>query len=176
MAALELPVLRGERVTLRPAVAADAEDLAAILAEPAVARWWGSWDVARVRRDLLEYEGDAGLAIEAGGELAGYLQVSEEEEPDYRHAEIDLFLDPRVRGRGLGPDTVRALADHLVAKRGHHRIVIGASVDNRAAVRAYEKAGFRPVGVTERSWRDPEGRWRDELLMERVETVVDSGG
>ena len=41
-------------------------------------------------------------------------QFSEETEPDYRHAEIDLFLDPRVRGRGLGPDAVRALADHMV--------------------------------------------------------------
>lgn len=54
--------------------------------------------------------------------------------------------------------------------------MIGAAVDNTAAVRAYEKAGFRPVGVTQRSWRDPDGRWRDELLMERVETAVDSGG
>ena len=165
--------IRGETVVLRPLEEADAATLRAIREHPEVHAWWGP-----LEDDFPQADEPTSFrfAILLDGEVVGMAQFSEEPEPDYRHAEIDLFLDPRVRGRGLGPDTVRALADHLVAKRGHHRIVIGAAVDNRAAVRAYEKAGFRPVGVTERSWRDPDGRWRDELLMERVETVVDSGG
>jgi aminoglycoside 6'-N-acetyltransferase len=165
--------VHGESVVLRPLEPADAATLRAIRQQPEVHAWWG-----RLEDDFPQADEPASFrfAILLDGELVGMAQFSEESEPDYRHAEIDLFLDPRVRGRGLGPDAVRALADHLVAERGHHRIVIGAAVDNRAAVRAYEKAGFRPVGVTERSWRDPDGRWRDELLMERVETAVDSGG
>ena len=164
--------IRGESVVLRPLEPADTATLRAIREHPEVHAWWGP-----LEDDFPQADEPTSIrfAILLDGELVGMAQFSEEPEPDYRHAEIDLFLDPRVRGRGLGPDAVRALADHLVAERGHHRIVIGAAVDNTAAVRAYEKAGFRRVGTTERSWRDPDGRWRDELLMERVETVVDSG-
>ena len=39
---------------------------------------------------------------------------------------------------------------------------------NDRAIRSYEKLGFRAVGVTEASWRDRHGTWRDEVLMERV--------
>jgi len=165
--------LRGRTVVLEPLEPGHAERLREIRTHPEVHAWWGGLEEDFPQADEPT---SARFAILVAGEVVGMVQFSEEEEPDYRHAEIDVFLDPRVRGRGLGPDAVRTLADHLVAARGHHRIVIGAAVDNRAAIRAYEKAGFRPVGVTERSWRDPDGRWRDELLMERVKTgLVDSG-
>lgn len=35
-------------------------------------------------------------------------------------------------------------------------------------MRAYQKAGFAPAGVMRAAWRDPDGRWRDALLMEHV--------
>jgi aminoglycoside 6'-N-acetyltransferase len=35
-----------------------------------------------------------------------------------------------------------------------------------AAIRAYEKAGFRPVGVMRSYERGPDGTWHDGLLME----------
>jgi aminoglycoside 6'-N-acetyltransferase len=42
-------------------------------------------------------------------------------------------------------------------------------VGNEAAIRAYEKAGFRRVGVMRRYERNPDGSgWRDGLLMELV--------
>ncbi len=164
--------LRGETVVLRPLGPSDAARLRAIRETPEVAAWWG-----RLEDDFpLADEPEATrYAVLVDGEVAGLVQYGEELEPDYRHAEIDLFLDPRLHGRGLGTDAVRTIARHLVEERGHHRLIIAPAVDNLAAVRAYEKAGFRPVGVTQASWRDPEGRWRDELLMERVETgLVDS--
>ncbi len=48
-----LPVLRGERVLLRPVRDDDLAPLLAMLVEPEVARWFGSWDEARVGRDLI---------------------------------------------------------------------------------------------------------------------------
>jgi aminoglycoside 6'-N-acetyltransferase len=57
-----------------------------------------------------------------------------------------------------------------VRDRGHHRITIDPAVDNAAAIRAYEKAGFARVGVMRRAERDTEGdAWHDALLMEFVE-------
>jgi aminoglycoside 6'-N-acetyltransferase len=166
MAASELPVLRGERVLLRPLEARDAEGLAAILAEPAVARWWGSWDVARVRLDLLEYEDDVAMAIETGGELAGMLLVTEEEEPGYRHAALDLFLRTADHGKGLAREALRLVISHLIEARGHHRFTIDPAAANERAIRSYSALGFRPVGVMRRYERAPDGTWRDALLMD----------
>jgi len=45
--------LRGRSISLRPPTTDDAPILAAILAEPAVATWWGDFDLERVKADLL---------------------------------------------------------------------------------------------------------------------------
>jgi aminoglycoside 6'-N-acetyltransferase len=108
------------------------------------------------------------FAVVLDGEVEGLVQFGEEPEPDYRHAWIDLFLDPRVHGGGLGTDALRTLARYLIEERGHHRITIDPAADHAAAIRCYEKAGFRPVGVMRAAWRDPQGDWRDVLLMELV--------
>jgi aminoglycoside 6'-N-acetyltransferase len=60
------------------------------------------------------------------------------------------------------------VARYLVEERGHHRLTIDPALDNVAAVRAYEKAGFQRVGVMKLAERSPEGRWRDALFMEQV--------
>jgi aminoglycoside 6'-N-acetyltransferase len=97
------------------------------------------------------------------------IQFWEEHEPKYRHAGIDLFLDPALHGRGLGTEAVRQVVRLLIEERGHHRITIDPAADNAAAIRAYEKAGFKPVGVMRRYERDVGGTgWHDGLLMELV--------
>ena len=123
--------LHGRLVSLRPIEPADAPILAEILAEPAVARWWGTFDLERVRRDLTAGDPDEeGFAIEHEGAVVGYIQAVEEREPDFRHAGIDLFLRTSAQGRGLGPDAIRTLAAHLIDDRGHHRITIDPAAAN----------------------------------------------
>ncbi len=101
------------------------------------------------------------------GKVRGFVQYGEEEDPMYRHASVDLFLDPAEHGRGLGTDTVRTMARHLVHDRGHHRLVIDPAVDNDAAIRCYKAVGFREVGVMRRYERDADGEgWHDGLLMD----------
>ena len=153
---------RGELV-LRALAAGDEAELRRIHGTPEVMRWWDipdeafPWDEPEATR----------LTIEVDGAVAGLIQFTEEHEPKYRHAGIDLFLDPALHGRGLGTAAVRRVVRHLVEKRGHHRITIDPAVDNAAAIRAYAKAGFRPVGVMRRSERDVGGGgWHDSLLME----------
>jgi aminoglycoside 6'-N-acetyltransferase len=158
--------LRGERVRLRPLTADDVPAVAAIQAEPAVASRWGDPDEDDLNAKAAGTDECTAFSIELDGEIVGLIQYHEEEDPMYRHAGIDLFLSERLHGQGLGTDAVRTMARHLIRDRGHHRLVIDPAADNVAAIRAYEKAGFRPVGVMRQYERLPDGDWHDGLLMD----------
>lgn len=160
-------MLRGRTVTLRPATDADVAALAAIRATPEVRRWWrGGDDLAgAVRADLAD-DSLAIFVIEHEGRLVGAIQWYAETDPDYRHASLDVFLDPEVRGAGLGGDAILTLARHLADEYGHHRFTIDPAAANTAAIRAYAKVGFRPVGIMRRYERGADGRWHDALLMD----------
>lgn len=159
--------LRGKRIVLRLTTPADAAELAAILATPEVARWWPAFDLDRVEREMtgLDQEIDV-YAIVLEGRIIGSIQSHEENEPEFRHAGIDLFLDPAYHGHGLGPEAIRTLARYLVDERGHHRLTIDPAAANERAIRAYEKVGFRKVGILRRYQLFPDGTWQDGLMME----------
>ncbi|MCS5735932.1 GNAT family N-acetyltransferase [Herbiconiux sp. CPCC 203386] len=137
----------GDRVTLLPVATEDVGELRRIRLTPEVAARWGR-DGTAPPWPFDDPEAVV-FTVRVGGRtgpIAGMIQYSEENDPDYRHASIDIFLDPAVHGRGLGRDAVHALATHLIRVRGHHRLTIDPAADNEAAIRAYAAAGFRPVG------------------------------
>src|SRR5215212_8425024 len=159
-------LLRGRNIVLRPLREDDVEQVAEIQAEPGVARWWGSPNKAELRRQADGSDNEKALAIEKEGELVGLIQYHEENEPDFRHAGIDIFLAERAQGHGLGTDAVRTLVRYLIDERGHHRLTIDPAADNAAAIRAFEKVGFRAVGIMRSYERGPDGDWHDGLLMD----------
>ncbi|HTB69662.1 MAG TPA: GNAT family N-acetyltransferase [Solirubrobacteraceae bacterium] len=141
----------------------DTGELRRIHSTPDVARWWGEPDDEFPWRDDPDC---TRLTIELDGDVAGLIEFHEELAPRYRYAAIDLFVDPRVRGRGVGPAAIERLLRRLI-ERGHHRFTIDPALANAAAIRAYEKVGFRRVGVMRRYERDADGPdWHDSLLME----------
>ncbi len=148
--------LRGEHVVLRPVVDDDTDRLARIVREPEVAAWWAPPD---------DFGGMLAVVLE--GEVVGAIQYEEEDDPDYRHAGIDVFLAAGHHGRGVGADAVRTLARWLIRERGHHRLTIDPAAANTRAIRSYSSLGFRPVGTLRAYERDPlTGIWRDALLMD----------
>jgi aminoglycoside 6'-N-acetyltransferase len=159
--------LHGAAVSLRAATTGDVPALAKIRAKPEVYRWWrGDGDmVAAVAADLADADVQT-FVIEYSGRVIGAIQWSSEPEPDYRHASIDIYLDPKAHGRGLGADAVRTLARHLIADQGFHRLVIDPAADNTAAIKCYSKVGFRWVGLMRQYERGPDGTWHDGLLMD----------
>lgn len=158
-------VLRGKRVLLRPGRPEDADRLVRIRNEPEVIRRWGS---ANIEEEIGEefIGADDGFVIEAVGEVVGAIQYHEENEPMYRHAGMDIFLTTSRHGQGLGTEAVRVLARYLFEERGHHRLTIDPAADNTAAIRAYERVGFRRVGIMRKYERGPDGVWHDGLLMD----------
>ncbi|WP_406476047.1 aminoglycoside 6'-N-acetyltransferase [Streptomyces platensis] len=148
--------LRGAAVVLRPTTEADFPTLDRIVREPEVAAWWS---VPDDYRDM--------LAILVDDEVIGAIQFSEETDPEFRHAGIDIFLTTNRHGQGLGTAAVRTLAHWLIHQRGHHRLTIDPAAANTAAIRSYRKVGFKPVGIMRAYGRDYRtGGWADGLLMD----------
>jgi aminoglycoside 6'-N-acetyltransferase len=90
----------------------------------------------------------------------------EENEPEYRHAGMDISLTTARHGQGLGAETLRVLARHLFDVRGHHRLTIDPAAANERAIRSYESIGFRRIGIMRSYERSPDGTWHDGLLMD----------
>jgi aminoglycoside 6'-N-acetyltransferase len=118
---------RSPATRLRPLRSGDEAALLRIHRAPEVRRWWGDpapgfpWsdDPEAIR-----------LVIDLDGAVAGLIQFREELEPRYRHATVDLFLDPALHGRGLGTAVLRRLLAHLFEGRGHHRVTIDPAAAN----------------------------------------------
>ncbi len=160
-----LPLLRGERVALRPLDEPTLDVLVELLAHESVRRWWGTVEGPQALREDLRHDGTA-FSIEVDGAVAGWLGIAEEDTPDFRHVGLDIALGAAFQGRGLGPEALRTVIRWLIDERGHHRFTIDPAAANVRAIRAYEAVGFRRVGVVRRYERAPDGRWQDGLLMD----------
>jgi aminoglycoside 6'-N-acetyltransferase len=86
---------------------------------------------------------------------------------------IDLFIgDPEKIGRGHGPALIRAfLSDVAFPRYGADLCVIGPTRSNAAAIRAYEKAGFRFL----KFYLEPDSREPEHYLMELTRVELDAG-
>ena len=151
---------------LRPLAEEHAGPLRAMRRTREVEDWWGPLE------DDFPFADDPGatrFTIFHEGVPAGLIQYGEENEPSYRHASIDIFVDPARHRRGVCVDAIKTLLRHLTEDRGHHRVTIDPTVGNDPALRCYERAGFERVGImrrAERNWRT--GEWRDAIFMEYV--------
>jgi aminoglycoside 6'-N-acetyltransferase len=168
MQSMELTRLCSGEIVLRPIEGRDLDALAAIVMAPGLREWWGFVESEEtMRHDLMSEDEDSGaFAIEVDGEIAGWLGVWEEDEPDLRFGGADIMLAAKYHGRGIGPRALRMAIDWLIEARGHHRVTIDPAADNARAIRAYEKVGFRPVGIMRQYAKGPDGTWQDALLMD----------
>ena len=160
--------LVGRSVVLVPVRSEHVDALVRIIDEPSVAAWWTDTETW-FRAGLLEQDPDEtafAILTPARDEVIGFIQATEELEPGYRHAGVDLFVATAHQGRGVGPEAIRLVVRWLIDERAHHRVTIDPAVANVRAIRAYEKVGFRRVGVLRQYERGHDGSWHDGLLMD----------
>ena len=85
---------------------------------------------------------------------------------------IDLFIgEPELTGRDHGPALIRAFLRDVAFPR--YRVdlcVIGPTASNVAAIRAYEKAGFRFL----KTYLEPDSREQEHYLMELTRADLDA--
>ena len=165
------PTLRTERLTIRPMRADDAAALLASTEEPESRRLTGThtrftleqtqaWCSSRAeqpdRWDLVIEDATDGTWL---GELAvtGW-------DPDNRSCGIRIALEPHARGRGIGPEAMRAVIDHLFTSTPTHRLELDVYSINPRALAVYERLGFVREGVLRDAllW---EGTFSDAIQM-----------
>ena len=81
-------------------------------------------------------------------------------------AEFGIAIGER-RGRGLGTEATRLVLEWAFGTLGLHNVILGALAWNESALRAYERAGFRRIGV-QRGGAMSRGARADVVLMDAV--------
>jgi RimJ/RimL family protein N-acetyltransferase len=158
-APLEVPVLRGEGVVLRPWRDDEGAVYARGMSDPLAARWApgsppttpeeGRALLARLRRRALEGSTVA-WAIETDGVLAGSIGVRSINLVD-RWAATAYWVLPEARGRGIAPRALRLATAYAFEGLGLHRMRLQHAVGNTASCRVAEKAGYTLESVQRES-------------------------
>ena len=145
-------------IQFRPMALDDLELMHRWLNNDFVARWWPGWpSLEQVRAKYAPRIADAEptkcFITELDGHPIGFIQCYYIcDRPDYSIGEeaanaagIDLFIAERERAyRGLGPRLIREFLRRVVfAEYDVESCIIGPAQNNAAAIRAYEKAGFK---------------------------------
>lgn len=141
----------------RPLTRADLPLLARWLAESHVARWWGERD--RELESIASHIDSIAVEpfiIELDGKPVGYIQsydpyLEEGDNPfddqPFGTLGIDQFIgEPSLVGFGHGPRLITQFAQ-MMFEEGAPRLIVDPAPTNSRAIRAYEKAGFRPLGL-----------------------------
>lgn len=177
------PGIDGPRVVLRPMGPEDLESLRRVTAaRSADAHLGGVLDPDRFdsfgpRRAYPEPRpsslDEAGaLVVEVDGQVAGSVSwVWREWGPNAgsRCLMIGILLGAQFRGRGIGSLAPALLADLAFRHTTVHRVEAHTDVENVAAQRALEAAGFTREGITRGAqWRD--GAHRDGILYAVLRT------
>lgn len=166
---LDVPVLKTDRLVIRPFAMADLDAAVRVLDEaidgrpPGEARAarerWLQWTVLSYEQLAALYQppyGDRAVTLRATGELIGAVGFtpclqpfgqlgSFVQAPPMAHtAEVGLYwaIAPGQRGRGYAPEAGRALVAFAFAELNLHRIVATTEYTNRASQRVMAKLGM----------------------------------
>jgi len=149
-------------LVLRQATPADAEDLAALMAEPDVEQWWHqAWEKDRWAEyiaGLVRDPNSLPLTLADNGSAVGYVEVYRVatdilgQHVAHRPADLGmhLALGELARGRGLGARLIRSVLDAATGiLDGCGRLVAEPDARNTRSHRAFEAAGFTAAGTVQ---------------------------
>ncbi len=150
-------------VTIRPASDADEDALTAIYLD--AARHHAAIDpevhvvpsdgdaLTRIRAKLANERLEVFVAVAAGGDAIGMLELERVEPPDtgnmlraIPNARLGIAVREGRRGEGIGA-ALMAFAERWAAKHGCDAIVLDMSSSNADALRFYRRLGYRTYGL-----------------------------
>lgn len=149
------PVLHGASVTLRPVVEADLNSLRHWYNAPETFRYMGQdvpLTVDAQRAWFMRTQADSATMVWAveridSTDLIGSLTLRNLTDRAAR-GELGVLLG--VPGSGFGSDAIRTVLAHAFGPLALQCVSLEVRGDNRRAVTAYMRAGFRPEGILRR--------------------------
>jgi RimJ/RimL family protein N-acetyltransferase len=180
------PVLRGERVTLRPADDDDPPRFLPWVADMEVTRYLGRRTGAALYQevDFFKRVGEAKdtvlWIVEFEGDAVGATGIHDIDWPS-AHATTGILIGAKDKwGRGIASEAMRLRTRYAFRELNLHKLMTEVFVGNAASRRALEKIGYRTVGIR-RDHFFARGRFQDvwlgEILREDWEKsqTADSG-
>jgi RimJ/RimL family protein N-acetyltransferase len=168
------PLLRGERVWLRPLERRDLPAYVAGINDTEVGGWAGysfpySVEMSSDWFDHIREQMGRGTAYffavcELGHDR--FIGTTWLKDVDFGHgrAELAIFMDRDHIGAGWGTDAQRVLLAFGFGTLRLERIFLTVDSENARAIRSYEKIGFKKEGLMRRSWQ-MHGKLSDTVLM-----------
>jgi RimJ/RimL family protein N-acetyltransferase len=172
--------LETARLTLRPFLAGDLQDLFAVQSRPEVARflYWEARDLGQVRQVLdaklqesaLREEGDRlSLAVvwREVGAVVGEVMLRWLSR-EHRQGEVGFVFHPGYQGRGLATEAAEVMLELGFAGLGLHRVIGRCDARNLPSARLMERLGMRREAhfVHNEIFK---GAWGDELVYAMLE-------
>ena len=170
----KLPPLTGERIFLREFRREDINGMISWATDIDTIKYLGSGFTTPKTEEMVEKMLDAYLS----GDAAGInLVIAERETERYlgqcsltkvdtvnRCATLSVVMCPRFASRGYGTEALRLLIDYGFRLHNIRRIELSVMASNAAAIRCYEKCGFRKEGVARQAFFS-EGAYVDKIYM-----------
>lgn len=165
--------IEGHRLYLRPVRPEDAtQRYVEWLNDPQTTRFLetsGRQTIKTVQEYINRYQGrkDAlflAIVLREGDRHIGNVKL-EPIDWHHRHATLGIMIgEASARRRGIGTEAIVLLLGFAFEKLGLHRVSLGVTADNVAALRCYRKVGFVEEGrLRESHWCG--GHWVDGIWM-----------
>ncbi|WP_239445686.1 GNAT family N-acetyltransferase [Vibrio nigripulchritudo] len=169
-------MIKTDRLTIRPVVPEDKEDLLSYLSNPNVAQYLpdGIYDEAKVDawlEEQLETSPVAYSLIEnKSGTAIGHIHFHPTLN-DYTY-EIGWVIHPDSQKKGYAFEAAKALMEHGFAKMNIQRIVATCQPENTASYQLMEKLGMRREGHFKQCIQRSNGEWWDEYFYAILKTEM----
>lgn len=177
-------MLNGEKVRIRAVERRDLEDCLRWINDPEVTRYLlitgplssvaeERWIESAARGDS---PNERNFTMETlDGDYVGQIGLHQIDWR-HRHAVAGIVIGAKEHwNRGYGTDAMRTLLRYAFDTLNLHKVTLSAFAENKRAIRAYEKCGFRKVGVLSEH-RFAGGHYQDEVMMEVLEDEYRQGG
>jgi RimJ/RimL family protein N-acetyltransferase len=171
-------MIPGTLTNLRAVDRSDLDRIHAWLDDPELMRSWGygapAVSRANAARRLEEWLADellwdhpAAFIVETlDGRACGLLILSRISSVD-RSCELSIFLEPSIRGHGIGTDVIETIADAAFSQWNFHRLSVQSEEHNTSAHAFFVRQGFALEG-RQREARYLDGAWHDILIFGRL--------
>lgn len=173
------PVLNGQRVSLRPLVAADWRAWRDV--RRSNVDWLTKWEPKRqpshpdpvedrsafvVRCSARDRERQLGsgfaFGVFVGASFVGEMNLSSIQRGPFQSAYVGYWISQSVAGNGYTPESLVAVMRFAFEELGLHRVQIAIIPRNTASRRVVEKLGIRDEGIALR-YLEINGVWEDHV-------------